>query len=101
MIYFYGKITSGVLPVRNWKIRKPNRKIILDLLAHYCIAFWVLLLFFFLLDIYRLMPSKGWLLCAGLALLILPLRLLGLHLLKSQERDKYIKQIFDDIMRND
>ena len=81
------------MPPKKIRIRKPSPQLILDLLGHYLVALWILIMGAFLLGLSHQLTLTLVLQCAVLALGILPFRLLALHLLHSLEQEKYIKKI--------
>ncbi|MEM6863865.1 MAG: hypothetical protein AAF575_01740 [Bacteroidota bacterium] len=81
-------------------VKKPRSKVLLDLLAHYVITVWILVLLLFLTDQTWLLHGVNLFLCLIGAMVIVPLRLLAQHLLFSLERDKYIKKIVDELIND-
>ncbi|MEO0573175.1 MAG: hypothetical protein AAF039_15815 [Bacteroidota bacterium] len=82
------------------RMAKPSLHTIIDVVVHYFVAVWIMVLLYFLLNLREWFHGNAWLLCAGIALLIVPIRLLALHLLRVQERDKYIKKIMDELVND-
>ncbi|MEM9361382.1 MAG: hypothetical protein AAGA43_02055 [Bacteroidota bacterium] len=83
------------------RITKPSLRTIIDIVLHYVVAVWILVLFYFLLDLQDWFTSNSWLICAAIALLIVPIRILALYVLKEHDHSKYIKKIMDELVNND
>ena len=84
---------STKMPPKKIVLRKPSAKLLIDLLGHYLVALWILVMGAFLLGLSRELTTILVLQCAAIAVIILPFRLLALHLLRSLKQEKYIKKI--------
>ncbi|MGD1947842.1 MAG: hypothetical protein ACFB0A_16660 [Croceivirga sp.] len=79
---------------------KPSFKTIIDLVAHYLVAIWILSILYYMLDIGHWLNGNPMVICSGLALLIIPIRLFANHLLQSHQQDKYLKKILDELLND-
>ncbi|MEM8928656.1 MAG: hypothetical protein AAGC45_10665 [Bacteroidota bacterium] len=80
------------------RISKPSIRTIVDIIVHYFVALWILVMLYFLLNLGVWLSGNALLQCAGVALLMIPIRIWALHVLRLQERDKYIKKIMDELV---
>lgn len=88
--------------IENWHNGLTNTtKSVIDLLVHYVIAYSIILnlgaLTYYLGNICKELFTYT----ALLALLMIPIRLLAVHLITIYKRDKYIKQVLNEILNDD
>lgn len=78
-----------------------NTKALIDLMAHYVIAYAVLLNLGALTYYLGSICKELFIYTALLALFMIPIRLLSVHVMKVDKRNKYLKHLLNDILHKD